>query len=128
AAVLLIGTNNFFHKDTPDAVVAGIRACVTALRARLPHTDIILLGLLPRGRSPRDARRSEFPAVNSALASWAAQAGSRFLDAGGAFLNPDGTIKRPLLPDFTHPSEAGYVLLTNALRPYLETALGREVP
>jgi hypothetical protein len=128
AVVLLIGTNNFFLKDTPAQVAAGIEACVAAIRARLPHAGILVMGLLPRGRDPHDPRRWEIPQVNRLVASLGALPGVRFLDAGAGFLNPDGTIKANLLPDFTHPSPAGYFLLTNDLRPDLEAFLGHKVP
>ena len=39
------------------------------------------------------------------------------------FLRPDGTLPRSLMPDFCHPSEAGYTIWADALRPLLAQAV-----
>lgn len=45
--VLLIGTNNFgYNKDME--IFKGVKAVVLELRKRMPHTKILLLGILPR--------------------------------------------------------------------------------
>ena len=51
-AVILIGANNFgrLHWSAEDSA-AGIDAIVTQLRHRLPHTKLVLLGVLPADRS-----------------------------------------------------------------------------
>ena len=51
-AVILIGANNLgrLHWSAEDTV-AGIDAIVTQLRHRLPHTKLLLLGVLPSDRS-----------------------------------------------------------------------------
>ena len=51
-AVILIGANNFgrLHWSAEDSA-AGIDAIVTQLRHRLPHTRLVLLGVLPADRS-----------------------------------------------------------------------------
>ncbi|MCW0448807.1 hypothetical protein NB706_001641 [Xanthomonas sacchari] len=40
----------------------------------------------------------------------------RWLDIGARFLQPDGTLPAALMPDGTHPSEAGYAIWGEALR------------
>ena len=51
-AVILIGANNLgrLHWSAEDSV-AGIDAIVVQLRHRLPHTKLMLLGVLPADRS-----------------------------------------------------------------------------
>src|SRR5581483_5887459 len=56
--VVLIGTNNL-GRNTPAEVADGIGAVVAAVRERQPAADVVLLGLLPRGRRPEDAIRRE---------------------------------------------------------------------
>lgn len=52
AAIVLIGANNFGKLHWPAApTFRGIEAVVAALRARLPNTGILLLGVLPSIRS-----------------------------------------------------------------------------
>ena len=51
-AVILIGANNLGRLHWPaEDTVAGIDAIVTQLRHRLPHTKLLLLGVLPSDRS-----------------------------------------------------------------------------
>ena len=50
--VLMIGTNNS-GANTPEEIAQGITAIVDELRKRLPNTKILLLGVFPRGESPR---------------------------------------------------------------------------
>ncbi len=51
-AVILIGANNLGRLHWPaEDTVAGIDAIVTQLRHRLPHTKLLLLGVLPSERS-----------------------------------------------------------------------------
>lgn len=45
--VLLIGTNNFGHNKDME-IFKGVKAIVIELRRRLPHSKILLLGILPR--------------------------------------------------------------------------------
>ena len=51
-AVILIGANNLGRLHWPaEDTVAGIDAIVAQLRRRLPHTKLLLLGVLPSERS-----------------------------------------------------------------------------
>jgi lysophospholipase L1-like esterase len=46
-----------------------------------------------------------------------------YLDIGSQFLEPDGTLPSALMPDGTHPSEAGYRIWAEALQK--ATGIGR---
>jgi lysophospholipase L1-like esterase len=51
-AIILIGANNFGHLHWPaEPTLVGIETVVATLRARLPETKILLLGVLPSMRS-----------------------------------------------------------------------------
>jgi lysophospholipase L1-like esterase len=41
------------------------------------------------------------------------------LDLAHKLLKPDGTLSNSLMPDFCHPSERGYAIWADALRPLL---------
>ena len=67
-AILLIGANNFgkLHWSAPDTVQA-IEQTVTLIEQRLPHTHILLLGVLPSQRSAWVDQSTGF--TNRALAA-----------------------------------------------------------
>jgi lysophospholipase L1-like esterase len=108
--VAMIGTNNISRGDPPDAIAAGVRALLAAIRDRLPDARILLLGVLPR--SPA----TMMPVVRELNRRLAELAGDRvcFLDVGDRFL-VDGEVDLSLLPDGVHPSPEGYEVLGEAI-------------
>ncbi len=121
--VLMIGTNNL-AAATPDSVAGGIAAIVGAIRARLPDAVVVLNAILPRG-APDDPVRAKIAAVNARIATLADETHVRWLDAGPAFLEPDGTLVPGAMRDGLHPAEAGYEIWAAALAPLLRAALGK---
>ncbi len=133
-AVVLIGANNLgrLHWSASDTVL-GIDTIIRQLRARLPHTRILLLGILP---SDRSAWASETTvAVNRELASQFAHADDvTFLDVGHVFvrdgkldpdlyLDPRETPPRPPL----HPTTQGQELMAAAMEPALAGLMGDHI-
>ncbi len=119
--VLNIGTNNFAatphsRANTPAEVAAGIRAIRAKLRALSPETHVLVMGVLPRGHQPGDFFRAPIAALNAILArELADEPQTTFLDIGDRFLDAQGKMAPELMPDGTHPSEAGYALWGRAL-------------
>ena len=115
-AVILIGTNNVGHRsDSPPRVAAGIGAVVAEVIEQRPETHVLLLGLLPRGRSAADPLRQRTEAVNARLAAMAWPEPVTYVDVSSVFLEPDGTLPETLAPDGLHLSRAGYEALATAL-------------
>lgn len=119
--VLMVGTNNL-ATATPESVARGIAADVDAVRAALPHAVVILNAIWPRGAKDAPARAAA-AAVNARIMNLADGTAVRFVDAGAAFLLPDGTIDPTLMPDALHPNEGGYDVWSAALRGTLAAAL-----
>jgi len=119
--VLMIGTNNA-GANTPDEIAQGITAIVKELRTRLPKTQILLLGVFPRGQKPA-AIRERLKAVNETIAKLDDGSHVRFLDVGSAFLNKDGTIDPKIMPDYLHLSREGYRKWADAMEPTLWSML-----
>lgn len=130
--VLMLGTNNSFTYTAAE-IAAADRKIVAMIRARLPDTRILLLGVFPRG--PRDpkggpidaaaiddaARRMvTIRALNRYLAGLDDGKMIRYLDIGHVFLGPDGQIPEALMPDRLHPGPAGYQLWADAMQPLLD--------
>jgi len=109
--VLLIGINDLCFYGTPVRdVVDGILANVAELRARLPRTRVLLLGLLPSGARPATSLRDRISRTNRLLSRAADDEEVRFLDVGPSLLEPDGTLGPAAAPDHLHLTERGYRL------------------
>jgi beta-glucosidase len=121
--VVLIGTNNLGHgTSTAAETLAGVRAVVDRIEAQCPRATIVVLGILPSGEAFNPAR-GDAAQINQALATLDDRAPEgprvRFVDLASAFVRADGSIDPGLMPDALHPSEAGYRVLLEALRPFL---------
>lgn len=125
AAVVMIGTNNSgTRKDPPEETAAGVQAIVTLLRARLPETKILLLGIFPRGATATDSLRRVNESINARLRGFADGQHLFYLDLGHLFLDRDGRLKRDLMPDLLHPNEQGYRVWAEGMEAPLKALLG----
>lgn len=119
--VINIGTNNLTGSDnaranTPEEVVAGIAAIVDGVHVRSPASRIILMAIFPRGTAANSPFRAPIAQTNRLLAArFAHDPTVRYLDIGARFLTRTGELPPSLMPDGTHPSEAGYAIWADAL-------------
>lgn len=125
-AVILIGANNlgYLHWSTADTVL-GIDTIVRQLRHRLPHTRLLLLGILPSDRTAWATRTTT--QVNHRLAQqFAHDPMVTFLDVGHVFMR-DGKLDRALFLDPRkhppeaplHPTARGQAMMAAAMEPTL---------
>jgi N-acetylglucosamine-6-sulfatase len=121
--VLMIGTNNTGHAMQDAAeVAAGVERILERIEQRLPRTQVVLLGLFPRGTEPFDPMRLNNLAINDRLRRLGAtRARVHYLDLSDAFLEPDGHISPQVMPDALHLSADGYRRWAEALEPTLRT-------
>jgi lysophospholipase L1-like esterase len=125
--VLMLGTNNT-TAHTAEQIAAADKKIVGMIRARLPETKILLLGIFPRGPrmnhngSPDSGvkRMEIIRAVNAELAKLDDGKHVRFLDITPKFLGPDGKIPDSIMPDQLHPNLEGYKIWAAAMHPLLE--------
>jgi lysophospholipase L1-like esterase len=74
------------------------------------------MAILPRGRSATDPLRDRIAATDRLLsARFSKDASVTYLDIGTKFLDADGTLPESMMPDGTHPSDAGYEIWADAL-------------
>lgn len=119
-AVVMIGTNNTGHQmQEPEEVAAGVARILELLAEKSPDTRVLLLGIFPRGPTPWDPARVNNLGINQRLRRLADGDRVRFLDLGGVFLEPDGTLSRGVMPDHLHLSAEGYRRWARALEPAL---------
>jgi lysophospholipase L1-like esterase len=121
-AVLMIGTNNI-GSDSPEQIAEGVRAIVETLRAKLPDTKILLLGVFPRGANrSRDQDAAEpdprVGQINALIAKLDDGKMVKYLDISEVFLK-DGNIPKAIMPDFLHLSSEGYRRWAEAMEPTL---------
>jgi lysophospholipase L1-like esterase len=121
--VLMIGTNNTKQNNrivnTTAEIIQGVTAIVNDIRAKLPDSKILLLGIFPRGNLD-DPQRAQVAVVNTVLAKLDDGAMVRFLDIGPKFLEADGTLPKSIMPDSLHPNEHGYQIWADAMNPTLD--------
>lgn len=114
-AVLMIGTNNSNGNDnTAEEIADGIIMICKRLRSRLPNTKILLLAIFPRGHEPSAQRQKNAQA--SLLASRVADDKTiYYLDINNSFLTEDKLLTKDIMPDYLHPSKAGYKIWAEAI-------------
>lgn len=128
--VLMIGTNNTGSHTAAEITVA-LERIISVTRQKLPETNILLLGIFPRGpRIMRDGlsdgweqRMNVIREVNTALPSLVDGKRVYFLDIGPRFLDETGSIPNALMPDQLHLSPAGYQVWAEAMQPTLDALL-----
>jgi lysophospholipase L1-like esterase len=128
--VVLIGTNNLYGGPklwcTGQEIADGVTAIVQRLRAVVPGSKILLMGVFPRaaGRAlPEDfARRID--AANELMAKLADQKTVFYRDISAKLVDKDGKVDRAMLGDGLHLSAAGYEVWAQAIEADVAGALG----
>ncbi|MEX2048377.1 MAG: GDSL-type esterase/lipase family protein [Gemmatimonadota bacterium] len=127
--MLMIGTNNLSGRqstpNTPAEIAMGIAAIVTKFRTTFPEAKVLLLGVFPRGAEPTNQYREPIRQINELIANLDDGENVRFMDIGGAFLEPDGSISEAVMPDGLHPSARGYEIWAEAVMPTFREMMGR---
>lgn len=123
---LLIGTNNLGHgTSTPAETLAGIVAVARRLAEQCPKATIHLIEVFPRGES-FNPMRGDVLQINQALRRWVDAANHECRRSGGrdayrihpigdAFVSPDGSIAKAMMPDSLHLTPAAYEIWAKAV-------------
>ncbi|MBV9345657.1 MAG: hypothetical protein JOZ03_11790 [Gammaproteobacteria bacterium] len=122
--VILIGTNDLkFSKDPVPSIERMV------LRAQGLGWQPVLCSLLP-ARGVSELQRPGIRATNETLRLFAAEHAIAFVDLFGALADRGGKMPVAYSDDGLHPNDAGYLVMTKALLPYLVTspALGNQEP
>lgn len=121
--VLMIGTNNM-GANTAEEIVKADRKIVQTLLERIPHTQVLLLGIFPRGADPKvpaiAATRDKIKAINAELAKLEGGKRLRYLDITASFLDAEGNLPADVMPDALHPNLKGYEIWAEAMQPLLD--------
>ncbi len=130
AAVILIGANNLGRPHwSAEDTVTGIDTIIQELQHRLPHTQLLLLGVLPSDRSPWVTETTR--QINAMLAQrYEGTRGVSYMDVSALFMR-NGVLDRDLFydPKLTppepplHPTVQGQVLIARAIEPLLSAMM-----
>ena len=122
-AVVMIGTNNV-NANTSNQVAVGIRAICNTLRAVLPDTKVLLLGVFPRGGTADNWLRGANAVTNGIIAGFDDGEWIHYLDIGESFLEAGGVLPESIMPDALHPNARGYEIWAEAMEPTLARLMG----
>jgi lysophospholipase L1-like esterase len=136
--VLMIGTNNTGHQGRPQAelngaiyessaqqTADGVRAILDRLHKKLPETQVLVLGIFPRGANAEDKMRKQNEATNALISTYADGKRVHYMDIGKTFLAADGTLSKEIMPDLLHLSPQGYDLWSTAIESKVKELLGK---
>ena len=120
--VIMIGTNNIGQCPTEKSewAAAGVKKIVDTVHEKMPDTKVLLLGVFPRGGKPDDPRRLKVAEINKIISTFGDGSKTCYLDITKAFLKPDGTLTKEVMHDYLHPTERGYEIWYEAMKPVLD--------
>lgn len=121
--VLMVGINNLIRGQTPEHTAEGITMVVGTVKSKLPDSRILLLGVFPCWQPATHPIREKVKRTNALIRSLHDGHHVFYLDIGHVFIEPDGNILKEKLQDTLHPSEKGYALWAEAMKPYLAELL-----
>ena len=126
AVMLMIGTNNTWHrKDKPADIAAGIKQILELIARKQPEAKTLLLPIFPFGDKAEHPNRVNNEKVNEIIKRYADGEKVVWVDFNAKFLDEKGdTVK--WMPDRCHPNAAGYkeIWLPSVL-PYFQKIVGK---
>lgn len=123
-AVIMIGTNNS-RSNKPEEIADGIERIVEQLKTKTPETEILLLGIFPRGATPEDPLRQVNEKTNQIISEFADGQQVHYLDIGQEFLAEDGSLSKEIMPDLLHLSPQGYEIWAKSIEPKVKELLAQ---
>jgi lysophospholipase L1-like esterase len=122
-AVLMIGGNDLQNGAQAPSVVANIEKIIQYLREKLPHTRIILLGLLPAGGVP-EVVVEQGRLINDALVQMHNGDDLHYMDMRAQFGDENEQIYQDLyLVDGIHLTLKGYQVWHETMGPLFRQLL-----
>lgn len=123
--VILIGTNNMAgtkncRSNSPKEIFAGIKAVCEKINKKSPHSQIILLKILPR--SPEKFVKP-IRETNELISTLDKLEYVNVLDVYKEMAQENGLPKKGTMRDTVHPSVEGYKIWARTLEPVLSTLL-----
>ncbi|KAM9807288.1 platelet-activating factor acetylhydrolase IB subunit gamma [Syngnathus typhle] len=121
--VLWVGTQN--HGHTAEQICGGIMEIVQVVKNKLTHAHTLVLGLLPRGKSPNPLRERNAEVNRLVRAAVAGLAHASFLNVDPGFVHSNGSISHQDMYDYLHLSPQAYQAVCEPLQTHLKSMLDR---
>ena len=122
--VIMIGTNNGgLRFDPAEETAEGIQLLIQTIQSRQPESQILLLGIFPRGALPTHPLRKLNAEVNTLLPGLANELGVHYLDISQKFLDQNRLLQKEIMHDFLHPTVKGYQLWAESIAPEVNRLL-----
>jgi lysophospholipase L1-like esterase len=121
--VLLIGTNDLWPGAHAEDVALGIAEVVRQIHQLSPQSQILLVGLLPRGADAANPLRQIEAQVNQLIARCADGVTISYTDPGALLVDGRGQLSDQIAFDYLHPTWLGYAILAAGLEPYVHKLL-----
>jgi lysophospholipase L1-like esterase len=124
--VIHIGTNNLSTSknaptNTPEQVVEAIGLIIGKVKEKCPAAKIVLMGIFPRGKKAGSPIRAKISEINKVLAAkYAEQPPVTYLDITTKLVDAEGTLPQDIMGDYLHPTEKGYAIWAEALKPFVK--------
>lgn len=122
--VIHLGTNNTSETknaraNTAPEIVEGVKAVCLRVRSKIPYAKIVLMQIFPREEMPDNPRRILINKTNILLEKFAEENNITLLDISDEMLTDDGILTKELTFDFCHPTDSGYQIWGEALKPFI---------
>ena len=121
-AIVMIGQNNGGY-NTGEEIAEGVIAIVQKIRAKLPTTKILLLGIFQRREKPTP-ERAVLAQANEIASKLADGKTIFYMDINSIYVQPDGSISRSLMYDFEHPTPLGHRVWAEAIESKVAELMG----
>lgn len=122
--IIHIGTNNTSEtvnarKNTAPEIVEGIGEICKKVRSKVPRAKIILMAIMPREQFPDHPRRKLIDETNHLLRIYAREHNIIIVDIGSKMLDNKGHLPKDIAGDFCHPTDKGYQIWADAIKPFM---------
>ncbi|RVE62952.1 hypothetical protein OJAV_G00161840 [Oryzias javanicus] len=121
--VLWVGTNN--HGHTPEQIYGGIMAIVQVIKNKLPDAHTLVLGLLPRGKSPNPLRERNAQVNKLVKEALSSLPHASFYNVDPGFVLSDGSISHQDMYDYLHLTQKGYQAVCEPLHVRIKEILDK---
>ena len=126
--VLMIGTNDVGLRRENKDILKNYQSILRQIKEKLPSAKLYCISVIPQGEPLRTMLGADFIDesnrriidLNAGIRTLAAEYGGCYLDLHSLLLNEDQLLAEPYSYDGIHLSEAGFVVWTALLKPYLQ--------